>query len=99
MGISENLAREISWDAAELVGRRVVAIVPPTYREAHTAGFTRHLTTGEAHALGVELHLPVLAADGTEIPYTFFIEADQTRSGRPIYIARLTRARSGADAT
>lgn len=91
-GISHHLARDLGYRAAELVGRRVVTIVPPTYREAHIAGFTRHLATGDAHALGVQLQLPVLAADGTEIPYTFFIESDRTLSGRSVYIAWLSAA-------
>lgn len=92
VGISGELARDLGWTVDELVGRRVVAIIPPTFREAHTAGFTRHLTTGEAHALRVELQLPVMAADGAEVPYTFFIDVDHTRSGRPVYIAWLRRA-------
>lgn len=99
VGISKALADELGWAVDDLVGRRVVAIIPPNFREAHTAGFTRHLTTGEAHALRVELQLPVLAADGSEAPYTFFIEADHTRTGRPVYIAWLTRtvADAGSD--
>ncbi|HUR75827.1 MAG TPA: ATP-binding protein [Sporichthya sp.] len=91
VGISAGLASDLGWTVEGLVGRRVVAIIPPRFREAHTAGFTRHLTSGEAHALRVELELPVMAADGTEVPYTLFIEADRTRSGRPVYIASLSR--------
>ena len=91
VGISEPLARDLGWAVDDLVGRRVIAIVPPAFREAHTAGFTRHLTTGEAHALDVELELPVMAADGTEVPYSVFITTDHTRSGRPVYVAWLSR--------
>lgn len=90
VGIGSVLAAEIGWDVDDLVGRRVVAIIPPTYREAHTAGFTRHLTTGEAHAIGVPLELPVLTADGTERPYRFFIEAERSASGKSVYVAHLT---------
>jgi PAS domain S-box-containing protein len=90
LGINPQLADEIGWVPDDLVGRRVVAIIPPSYREAHTAGFTRHLTTGEAHALGVAVELPVLRSDGSERPYTFFIEADRSPSGKAVYIARLT---------
>ncbi len=96
VGISEVLAHDLGWAVDDLVGRRVVAIIPPSYREAHTAGFTRHLTTGEAHALRVDLQLPVMAADGREVPYTFFIDVDHTRSGRPVYIASLSPSDSSA---
>ena len=90
VAISRPLADALGWRPADLVGRRVVAIVPPHFREAHVAGFTRHLTTGEAHALGVQLELPVLRADGTEIACDFFIERHRTASGRPVYVAWVT---------
>ncbi len=90
IAISPPLARVLGWNADELVGRRVVAIVPAQYREAHVAGFTRHLTTGEAHALGVELDLPVLKADGSELVCTFLIEAHATPSGRTVYLSHIT---------
>lgn len=90
VAISDRLAEAVGWSVDELVGRRVVALIPPRFREAHTAGFTRHLTTGEAHALEVDLELPVLRKDGTEAPYGFYIQADRTRSGQPVYIAWLT---------
>ncbi|MCU1599544.1 MAG: putative sensor protein, partial [Frankiales bacterium] len=73
IAVSGPLAAALGWDPDELIGRRVVAIVPPRFREAHVAGFTRHLTTGQAHALGVELELPVLKADGTELVCIFMI--------------------------
>jgi PAS domain S-box-containing protein len=90
LAISQPLAEELGWDPAELIGRRVVAIVPPRFREAHVAGFTRHLTTGEAHALDVRLELPVLRADATEVDCEFFIQAHRSASGRAVYIAWVT---------
>lgn len=89
LGISEALAQEIGWTPADLVGRRVVAIVPPRFREAHVAGLTRHLSTGQAHALRVDLQLPVLRADGSEVLCDFWIDADQSGSGHPVYIAHV----------
>jgi PAS domain S-box-containing protein len=90
IAISRPLAAALGWDPRDLVGRRVVAIVPPQFREAHVAGFTRHLTTGEARALEVELELPVLRADSTEILCSFFIEAHRTPSGRAVYVSWVT---------
>jgi PAS domain S-box-containing protein len=90
VGISRPLADLLGWDADELVGRRIVAVVPHRYREAHVAGFTRHLTTGEAKALGVHLELPVLRRDGTEVACDFLIEATGTPTGRTVYVARIT---------
>ncbi len=92
LGISGTLAAKIGWNVDDLVGRRVVAIVPPQFREAHVAGLTRHLSTGQAHAMQVDLQLPVLCADGTELLCDFWIEADRSRSGQPVYIAYVSPA-------
>jgi len=94
LGISASLAAEVGWEVDDLVGRRVVAIVPPPFREAHVAGLTRHLSTGEAHALRVDLQLPVLCADGTEVLCGFWIDADRSRNGQPVYIAYISPART-----
>ncbi|MDQ1635113.1 MAG: hypothetical protein QOJ32_1922 [Frankiaceae bacterium] len=87
IGISERLAAQLGWTVEELVGRRVVTLIPPVLREAHVAGFTRHLTTGEAHALGVPLTLPVLHADGHEILCRFLVERAAPRDRRAVYLA------------
>jgi len=87
IAVSRVLAAALGWTVADLVGRRVIALIPPELREAHVAGFTRHLTTGEAHALGVPLVLPVLRADGTRVDCDFLVEQLPTRGGRPIYVA------------
>lgn len=90
VAVSRPAAALFGWTVDDLVGRRVVSLVPKRYREAHVAGFTRHLTTGEAHVLGVELDLPVLHADGHEVTCTFLIERAPSPPGRTVYIAWLT---------
>jgi PAS domain S-box-containing protein len=87
LAVSSPLADLLGWAAAELVGRRVVAIIPPRFREAHVAGFSRHLSTGDARALGVDLELPVLRADGSELACRFLIESTPTPAGRVVYVA------------
>ncbi len=71
----------------DLVGRRVVTLVPPRLREAHVAGFSRHLSTGVAHVLDVPLQLPVLRKDGSEVLSTFLIEQSAVDSSRSVYVA------------
>lgn len=87
IAISAPLARTVGWEPAELVGRRVVALIPPALREAHVAGFSRHLTTGQAHVLDVPLTLPVLHRDGREIDCSFLVERAPSHGGRPVYLA------------
>jgi PAS domain S-box-containing protein len=87
IAVSEPLAQLVGWDVDDLVGRRVVTIVPPALREAHVAGFTRHLTTGQAHALDVPLTLPVLHRDGSQITCSFLVQQAPTTNGRAVYLA------------
>ncbi len=87
VAVSRPLAAALGWRVDDLVGRRVVALIPPELREAHVAGFTRHLTTGQSHVLGVPLRLPVLRADGSRVECSFLIEQAPVSSGRPIYLA------------
>jgi PAS domain S-box-containing protein len=89
VAVSQRLLGVLGWKAAELVGRRVVTIVPPRFREAHVAGFSRHLSTGVARALDVPLRLPVLRADGTEVECTFRIHAERAPTGRTVYVAQI----------
>ena len=87
LAISNPLAAVLGWEPAELVGRRVVTVIPPELREAHVAGFSRHLSTGEAHVLGVPLDLPVFCRDGTQILCRFVVERREVVGGRAVYIA------------
>lgn len=90
VAISRPLAELLGWLPEDLVGRRVVAIVPHRFREAHVAGFSRHLSTGRAHVIGVPLELPVLRADGSELVCALLIEARRTPAGRTVYLSRIT---------
>jgi PAS domain S-box-containing protein len=87
IAVSRPLAELLGWRVEDLVGRRVVTIIPPRLREAHVAGFSAHLSTGQAHVLGVPLHLPALHADGREIACKYLVEAVPTTSGRSVYLA------------
>jgi len=78
---NDELARLVGWDVDELVGRRVVTLVPPRFREAHVAGFTRFLSTGERKVLGQSLQLPLFTRDGREVDVTLRIETAAGDSG------------------
>ena len=89
VAVSRSVADALGWAVDDLVGRRVVTLIPQRLREAHVAGFTRHLTTGEAHVLGVPLTVPVLRADGTEVTASLLVECAPTPAGRAVYLAWL----------
>ena len=67
VAVSTAAAELLLWPADELVGRRVTAIVPPRLREAHIAGFTRQLVTGQGRLIGGEVEVRALRKDGSEV--------------------------------
>ncbi|WP_432524967.1 ATP-binding protein [Kineococcus sp. SYSU DK006] len=100
VAVDEGLAAALGWEAAELVGRRVVVLIPPALREAHIAGFSRHLSTGRSRVLGLPLKVPVLHADGRELPCGLLIERTATPVGRWLYLAWIDPAGgTGTDGT
>ncbi len=54
-------------DASELIGQRVIAVVPHRFHQAHIAGTTLHVTNGRDTLLDVEIAVPMVRADGSEI--------------------------------
>ncbi|HVF33456.1 MAG TPA: ATP-binding protein [Acidimicrobiales bacterium] len=99
IAVSAPLAELLGWDRDALVGRRVVTLIPPRLREAHVAGFSRHLSTGEAHVLGVPLELPVLHADGREILCHFLVERAAVERSRTVYRAWIEPVETAGGAT
>jgi PAS domain S-box-containing protein len=95
IAVSQPLASLAGWEVGELVGRRVVTLVPPRFREAHVAGFSRFLSSGEARILGMPLDLPLLTKDGAEITCRFRIELGPTSAGRTVYLAWVEPADAG----
>ena len=89
IAVSRPLAEALGWTVEDLVGRRLVALVPPELREAHVAGFSRHVTTGEARLLGVPVQLPVLRADGSRVLCDVLIEQRPSVTGRHLYVASI----------
>jgi PAS domain S-box-containing protein len=72
--------RIFGYRADEVTGRDLAeAIVPPSLREAHRAGFRGYLDTSEPRILGRRLELVGMRADGSEFP----VELTITRTGPP----------------
>lgn len=64
----------LGWEAQELVGQRLVTIIPPHLRARHLAGFTRYLLSGDAQILGRRTRLPALRRDGSVVEVDLVIE-------------------------
>lgn len=79
-----NAAAEVLLGAGshQLVGRRLIAVVPPEWRLAHLAGFARFQLTGESHIIGAPVTVATLCADGTTTNVELNIEPVAVTGGR-----------------
>ena len=76
-------------DADELVGRRIVAIVPERLRQAHVAGFTMYLLVGRRPLLERSVVLPALRRDGTEVEVELTVRDQMVGEGCSVLLADL----------
>ena len=74
-------------DAAQLVGKRLVTIIPQRFRQAHLAGFTLFFSTGRAPLLGRAVTVPALRRDGSELPVELTIRSESLPGGRHVFVA------------
>ena len=89
VGISAEVAAFLGYDDPSLlVGRRVLAIVPPRFHQAHVAGTTMHGANGRDVLLDRVVEVPVLRADGSEVAARFEISAQRLDSGERVFVAR-----------
>ncbi len=79
-------------EPGQLLGRRLVAIIPARYHQAHLAGFTLHLSNGRSPLLGRTVVVPMLRSDGTEIAVELLVESHQEPGGRHVFVARMQPA-------
>lgn len=66
---NEAAANLFGWRTHEAIGEELAAmIVPERFRDAHRAGLTRYLATGEARFINKRVELPAMRRDGREFP-------------------------------
>ena len=71
----------------QLVGQRLISIIPLRYHQAHIAGFTLHLVNGRSPLLGHRVTVPVVRADGSEVVTGVTVDATPLPSGRRVFTA------------
>ena len=76
-------------DPHDLVGRRLVVMIPERYRQAHLAGFTLHFLTGRATLVGDPVVVPALRRGGDEVDVEMTIRSDNAGDGRTVFVAEL----------
>jgi PAS domain S-box-containing protein len=87
----------LGWTDAQLVGQRLLTVIPPAHREAHLAAFTRSVVEGVGRILGTPLRLPALKADGSEVPIILTLTRHAAHAGRTVFLAVMEPGRVTAD--
>ena len=72
----------------ELVGQRLLSIIPERFHQAHIAGFTLHLVKDRRPLIGRRIDVPARRRDGSEIEVGLQIDAEVLPSGRRVFTAR-----------
>ena len=78
--------------SSDLVGRRVLVVVPSRYHQAHIAGTTLNATNGRDTLLGVPLTVPFVLADGREMPMQLHVVPRLLDTGDGVFVATITPA-------
>ncbi|MDZ5662266.1 ATP-binding protein [Nocardioides sp. S-58] len=73
-------------ESSELLGRRVLAVVPPRFHQAHVAGATLHATNGRDVLLHQWVSVPVVRADGGESLVELLVEPQHVGDER-VFVA------------
>lgn len=73
--------KEYGWKKKELMGNRIVTIIPEHMRDAHLIGFSRFVATEQPAILNKHLALPILCADGTIRQAVHLITGKKTPQG------------------
>jgi PAS domain S-box-containing protein len=76
-------------EPGELIGHRLLEIIPPRFRQAHLAGFTLYLSNGRAPLLDRSVVVPALRRDGSETMLELTVASEQLPGGRHVFVASL----------
>ena len=82
-------AEVYGWAEAQLVGESISAILPPSFREFHHAGFARFQLTESSKVVGHPLTLATVCSDGSEVQSEHYIVAEKYHDGSWSFAATL----------
>lgn len=88
---SQDALELLGWERHQLIGQRLLAVIPHRFREAHLAAFTSNVLNDVSHILGTPVTLPALRADGSEVQIRLTLSRHPARQGRLVYLARFER--------
>ena len=82
-------AEVYGWVEGQLVGESISAILPPSFREFHHAGFARFQLTESSKVVGHPLTLATVCSDGSEVQSEHYIVAEKYSDGSWSFAATL----------
>jgi len=80
-------------DPTELLGHRLLVLIPRRFHQAHLAGFTMFLTSGRRPLLDTEVTLPFVRRDGTEVSLRLEVDVVSPVGEQRVFVAELDRPR------
>jgi PAS domain S-box-containing protein len=89
VAVSRGALDMLGYTSDELVGRRLITLIPERFRQAHLAGFTLYLLTGRGPLLDRPVVVPALHGDGSETWVQLNVEARRAVQGRSLFVATL----------
>jgi len=95
---NQRFALVYGWRDGELIGESISAILPPSFREFHHAGFARFQLTESSKVVGHPLTLATICRDGSEVQSEHYIVAEKHNDGTWSFAATL-RPLEGPDAS
>ncbi len=87
VAVSDSAASFLGYRRSDLLGRRILEIVPLRYHQAHVAGTTMHMTNGRSPLLDQRVTVPVVTADGTETTVAMLVQAQFLAGGHRLFVA------------
>ena len=87
--INESFTSVYGWTEADIVGQSLGLILPPSFRDAHHAGFARFQMNQVSKVLNHPLKLATYCSDGHPIESEHFIVAEKSADGGWSFAATL----------
>jgi PAS domain S-box-containing protein len=92
IAVSEQALALLGYQSADqLLGHRLLALIPQRFHQAHLAGFSMYLTAGRRPLLDTEVTVPFLRCDGTEAPLRLKVEVVSAGGDHRVFVAHLAR--------